>query len=58
MKVSHYTNKETEYLDAKLDMVPHKMYMMVRKKYPGTAVKYSFYYKIFRESFGHQFGKM
>lgn len=55
IKVSHHTSKEIEYLDAKLDI--NKMYMLFREKYADTTVKYSFYYKIFRESFDYRFGK-
>ena len=50
MKVNHCTNKKTEYLDAKLDINKMQVYMLFREKYSDITMKYSFYYKILRES--------
>ncbi|XP_063230663.1 uncharacterized protein LOC134535479 [Bacillus rossius redtenbacheri] len=55
VKISHHASKEYKYLDAQLDI--KKMHTLFKEKFPDCKVKYSFYYKIFRENFNLHFGR-
>lgn len=55
LKVSHYASKEIKYLDARLDI--KKMHTIFLEANPGSEVKYSFYYKVYKEHFNYRFGR-
>ena len=55
LKTSHYSSKEIKYLDAKLDIT--KMYNLFQEQFSDCGVKYSFYYKIYKEHFNYRFGR-
>ncbi|XP_063219220.1 uncharacterized protein LOC134529249 [Bacillus rossius redtenbacheri] len=55
VKISHHASKEYKYLDAQLDI--KKMHTLFKEKFPDCKVKYSLYYKIFRENFNLHFGR-
>lgn len=54
-KYTHYTGGEKLYLSEKLNVL--KMFKMFEELYPNTKVKYSFYYKVFKEKFSLSFGR-
>lgn len=54
-KRTHYSGKEIEYLDARLDV--RTMHSMFKKKYPEFKVTYAFYANYFRTTFSLRFGR-
>lgn len=57
VKVSRYSNRVVKYLSERLNVkLMHKLFL---EKYPSlvSEVKYNFYYKIYREKYGFQFGR-
>lgn len=54
-KESHYSSRSYKYLSEKLDI--KKMHNLFLCKYPNNEVKYSLYYKIFKEKFSLSFGR-
>lgn len=55
LKISHYSSQPVKYLDSGLNITI--MYDLFKKKYPDSEVKYSYYYKVYRENFGFRFGR-
>lgn len=55
VKQSHYSSREYNYLDARLNV--KIMHNLFKEKYSATNVKYSTYYKIFKEHFDYKFGR-
>ncbi|XP_050315421.1 uncharacterized protein LOC126749795 isoform X1 [Anthonomus grandis grandis] len=55
VKMNHYSNKEYQYLNAKLNL--KIMYNLFREKYPNYPIKYSYYIKFFKENFQLHFGR-
>ncbi|XP_050314378.1 uncharacterized protein LOC126748889 [Anthonomus grandis grandis] len=55
VKHSHYASKEYLYLDAKLNV--KKLHSLFKEKHTEIDVKYSTYYKIFKEHFDYKFGR-
>lgn len=54
-KKTHYSGKEIEYLDARLDIkIMHGLFV---KKYPQVNVNYKYYLKYFKENFSIRFGR-
>ncbi|KAK4873770.1 hypothetical protein RN001_013130 [Aquatica leii] len=54
-KNTHYTGAEKKYLNEKLNI--RQMHKMFEELHPEIKVKYSFYYKIFKERFSLSFGR-
>lgn len=54
-KEAHYSSRQYKYLSEKLDI--KKMHDLFLSKYPNTKVKYSLYYKVFKERFSLSFGR-
>lgn len=55
VKIAHYTSREYHYLSETLDI--KKMHSLFVQKHPNAGVKYSLYYKIFKERFSLSFGR-
>ncbi|KAJ8890048.1 hypothetical protein PR048_009554 [Dryococelus australis] len=55
VKVSHHASKEMKYIDAQLDI--KKIHTIFKEKSPNSKVKYSFYYKVFKDNFNIHFGR-
>lgn len=55
IKEAHYSSRHYKYLSEKLDI--KKMHDLFLSKYPHTKVKYSLYYKVFKERFSLNFGR-
>lgn len=52
-KRGHYA--DIKYLNENLSI--QKMYELFQEKYPTSRIKYSFYYKYFKENFAYRFGR-
>lgn len=55
VKVSHYANKEINYLNSELNL--KIMYNLFKGLYPDIKVSYPFYTRYFRENFSLRFGR-
>lgn len=55
VKQSHYASKEYLYLAADLNI--KAMFKLYKERFPTSAVKQSFYYKVFKENFDLHFGR-
>lgn len=54
-KQTHYSGKNIQYLDARLDV--KTMFLLFNSKYPNLGVKYQFYAQYFKENFSLRFGR-
>lgn len=54
-KRTHYSGKEIEYLDARLDVMT--MHALFKEKHPEMKVTYAFYANYFKSTFSLRFGR-
>lgn len=54
-KRTHYSGKEIEYLDARLDV--KTMHALFKKRYPNYKVTYAFYANYYKTTFSLRFGR-